>query len=558
MPGIFISYRHDDTAGYAGRLADDLTEKLGPGAVFMDIQALKPGIDYVEAIEQSIGACDTLILLIGRRWLTTTDEQGRRRLDDPVDLHRIEVASALKRGLRVIPVLVDGGRMPRQEELPADLALLARRQAYKIDDARWRYDVQQLVEVLQEEARRRELERLYADAEQAFERQAWDLAIRGFEAVLARDPTYRDAAARLEETERQKRLAELYAEGRELHRARRWHDVDAAFQRIHALDPAYADPDQLLASARRALADEASDNDLAALYAQGRLHVEFRRWAQAVETLEALQAKQPGYRDTAALLLKARRELERRQAADASRAALEADGGGPGQEVDGGQGSSRTVALSVALGWLVGAAIGEAGYVIARYGVGPMALSTSWLVGGVLAATITGLALAWAPRHRVRALGGAVVAGCVIALLDGLVYTRIRVPLSRTLAASRVSPELALALDWSLMVVNAMLCAVVGGLVIGWLVRRRRPLAGTMLFLVAGMALVGAGLGALAQLALQYLLPWPDDVWSARGRFAAWLVLGLWLVGRYLIRAPTPARADVADGDLPQPGQQAI
>jgi hypothetical protein len=187
MAGIFISYRRDDTAGYAGRLADDLIEQFGAERVFMDVQALKPGIDYVEAIEQSIGVCDILIVLIGRRWLTAVDESGHRRLDDPADLHRIEIASALKRDLRVIPVLVDGGRMPRQEHLPADLAPLARRQACEIDDASWRYDVQQLIGVLNEEVQQRELGRLYGDAIQAFDRQTWDLAIRGFEAVLVRD-----------------------------------------------------------------------------------------------------------------------------------------------------------------------------------------------------------------------------------------------------------------------------------------------------------------------------------------------------------------------------------
>jgi hypothetical protein len=550
MPGIFISYRRDDTAGYAGRLADGLTAHFGAERVFMDAQALRPGMDYVEAIEQSIGSCDILILLIGRRWLTTVDADGHRRLDDPTDLHRIEIASALKRDLRVIPVLVDGGRMPRQEDLPADLALLARRQACEIDDASWRYDVQQLIGVLDEEIQRRELERLYADAAQASDRQAWDLAIRGFEAVLARNPAYRDAADRLKEAERQKRLSELYAQGRELHRARRWHDVDAAFQRIHALDPAYGDPDHLLDSARRALADQAPDNEVAALYAQGRLHVEFRRWSQALETLEALQARQPGYRDTEALLLRARRELQRRQSAGSlDQSELEAEPGfGDGVEVP-----PQALGVSVLLGALVGAALAESGYVLVREPLGPLLFSLSWWIGAGLATAMTALALTAATRHRRWAVGIAIVVGLGAASLDAAIYSEIRVPLGHVLEASRVSFDLQTTLDWALMMLNAMVCVLASGLLVALLACRRNRLIGlSSLLLVAVATLAGAALGVLGQLAIQYLIPWPDEIWSAWFRFVVWLLAGGWLLGWRLTRPPTFAGLRSPDSGAPR------
>jgi len=159
MPGIFISYRRGDSAGYAGRLADELIARFGQDRVFVDIEGLKPGDDYIESIERSVGSCDALLVIIGHRWLTETDEGGRRRLDDPDDLHRLEIAEALERNVRVIPVLVGGARMPRTQDLPDGLTRLARRQSCEIGDARWHYDVQQLIGVLDAEIRRRDLER---------------------------------------------------------------------------------------------------------------------------------------------------------------------------------------------------------------------------------------------------------------------------------------------------------------------------------------------------------------------------------------------------------------
>ena len=117
----------------------------GDDAVFEDIAAIEPGMDFTEAIEKKLASVDVLLAVIGPRWLDIADKKtGKRRLDDPDDLVRREIATALKRGIRVVPVLVGGAALPSAEELPEDLQGLIRRNACELSDIRWDYDVQQL------------------------------------------------------------------------------------------------------------------------------------------------------------------------------------------------------------------------------------------------------------------------------------------------------------------------------------------------------------------------------------------------------------------------------
>ncbi|MFL6203102.1 MAG: TIR domain-containing protein [Thermoanaerobaculia bacterium] len=146
---IFINYRREDSAGHAGRLFDALSSHFA-GRLFMDVDTLEPGVDFVEAIEQAVGSCEVLIVIIGREWLTIEDQAGRRRLDNPGDFVRLEVESALARKIRVIPVLVQDAPMPRAEELPESLVRLARRNAIELSDARWAYDVDRLARTIQD------------------------------------------------------------------------------------------------------------------------------------------------------------------------------------------------------------------------------------------------------------------------------------------------------------------------------------------------------------------------------------------------------------------------
>jgi len=149
MSGIFISYRREDSGGHAGRLFDRLRDHFGKKRVFMDVTRIEPGEDFVEAIDRAVGSCDVLLAVIGRQWLTCTDETGRRRLDNPNDLLRVETATALKRNVRVVPVLVQGAKTPSTEALPKDLKRLTRRQAVELRDTRWDADIADLITILE-------------------------------------------------------------------------------------------------------------------------------------------------------------------------------------------------------------------------------------------------------------------------------------------------------------------------------------------------------------------------------------------------------------------------
>lgn len=150
MRSIFISYRRDDTAGYAGRLHEVLAGHFGDTSVFRDIDAIQPGTDFVRSIEAAVARSGAVIVLMGRDWVTITDQQGGRRLDDPTDFVRLEIALALEHGIDVIPVLVEGAQPPSPASLPGPLAPLARLQAIEITEQRWKYDVGRLVSRLEE------------------------------------------------------------------------------------------------------------------------------------------------------------------------------------------------------------------------------------------------------------------------------------------------------------------------------------------------------------------------------------------------------------------------
>ena len=145
---VFISYRREETAYPAGWLYDRLDERFGDAQVFKDVDSIPLGDDFVAAITTAVGSCDVLLALIGDKWLTITDERGRRRLDDPHDFVRLEIEAALARNVRLIPVLVDGARMPRADELPDSLAGLVRRQALELSPSRFDSDTNRLARVL--------------------------------------------------------------------------------------------------------------------------------------------------------------------------------------------------------------------------------------------------------------------------------------------------------------------------------------------------------------------------------------------------------------------------
>ncbi len=145
---IFISYRRADSAGWAGRLHGDLRQRFGADRVFRDV-AIAPGVDFRDHIEGVMDGCEVLLAVIGPRWATVTGPGGRRRLDAPDDLVRLEIERALGRpDVQVIPVLVEGAAIPAADDLPEGLRPLSRRNAVEVTDLRWEYDVERLCDYL--------------------------------------------------------------------------------------------------------------------------------------------------------------------------------------------------------------------------------------------------------------------------------------------------------------------------------------------------------------------------------------------------------------------------
>jgi hypothetical protein len=145
---IFISYRRDDSEGEAGRLFDDLVRAYGDDTVFMDVAGIQPGLDFRKAIDANVSGCGVLLAMIGPTWTSVADASGNRRLDNPSDFVRLEIAAALARSIPVIPVLVHSAKMPLADQLPDDLKDLAYRNSVEITHARWNSDVALLIGAL--------------------------------------------------------------------------------------------------------------------------------------------------------------------------------------------------------------------------------------------------------------------------------------------------------------------------------------------------------------------------------------------------------------------------
>jgi hypothetical protein len=148
MPALFISYRRDDSAGYAGRVYDRLCAHFGSRQVFMDVDGIKLGDDFVKVLDETEKGCSALLVVIGPSWLTIASATGTPRLFDPQDFVRLEIAAGLQANIRLCPVLVGGAAMPPAEQLPEPLAPLARVQAMVLHDTSFQRDADQLIAAL--------------------------------------------------------------------------------------------------------------------------------------------------------------------------------------------------------------------------------------------------------------------------------------------------------------------------------------------------------------------------------------------------------------------------
>src|SRR6516165_6471840 len=132
---IFINYRRDDSAGHADLL-------------FIDVDAISLGVNFIKVLRDEVAKCDVLLALIGPNWLNVRDEEGNRRLDNPSDFLRIEIAAALQRDIPVIPILLNGARMPKASQLPKDLEELAVRNGLDIRHTSFHSDMDKLIRAL--------------------------------------------------------------------------------------------------------------------------------------------------------------------------------------------------------------------------------------------------------------------------------------------------------------------------------------------------------------------------------------------------------------------------
>ena len=313
---IFLSYRRDDTGGHTGRLYDKLVHQLGEERVFLDIDNVPIGVDFVDAIDQTLDECLVVVVMIGPRWLATPSADGSRRIDNVGDFHRLEIERALVRDLRIVPVLVGGASMPQQSELPISIRPLARRNAFELTDRRFGLDAAKLVEVLQSALLEEERRQAIAERE-ANERQAQTLALEEaalrrkqeeaeLEAIAERDReakalALRDAASRREweETELQAR-AERQLKVREA-QAQALAVEEAALRRKQEEVEMEAIAERDREAKALALRDAASRREREATELQERAERELKKSEAQAKTLASLEASLHRKREQAEL-----------------------------------------------------------------------------------------------------------------------------------------------------------------------------------------------------------------------------------------------------------------
>lgn len=147
---IFLSYRRDDSRHLADRIYDRLVAHFGQKVIFKDVDSIAMGVDFRRALKEAVSKCAVVLAVIGHRWVEIRDESGRRRLDDPNDIVRFEIETALRGKTPVVPVLVDGAKMPKPDEIPSSLQDLLFRNGTEVrPDPDFHRDVNRLIEACQ-------------------------------------------------------------------------------------------------------------------------------------------------------------------------------------------------------------------------------------------------------------------------------------------------------------------------------------------------------------------------------------------------------------------------
>jgi formylglycine-generating enzyme required for sulfatase activity len=269
---IFISYRRSDASGYAGRLFDRLSTHFGDENIFMDVEDMDPGVDFVEILEQAVTASYVLIVLIGSQWLGVEDEDGQRRLDNPEDFVRIEVAAALDRSVRVIPVLVQDARMPGSRELPSVLQKLSRLNAINIRHERFNADVDRLI---------RSIESYLVEIAEMREREILEKEAR---AQVERDRMAKELA------QREEQINAYLGKARAALKEKDWEPAQRNYRELLRMQPNHTE-------AQLGLQNASQNLELAQLYGQAILFQDEGLLDRALQNLRQIQEKNADYRD---------------------------------------------------------------------------------------------------------------------------------------------------------------------------------------------------------------------------------------------------------------------
>jgi TIR domain/Sel1 repeat len=318
--GIFISYRREDSSGSARGIYDRLARGLGRKNVFFDVDSIAPGVDFVELLTERVSVCDALVAVIGADWVSSVDRSNRRRIDNQRDFVRIEIEAALHRGVRVIPVLVDGATMPEAEDLPESLRKLVRLQGVEVSHTRFDTDVRKLTHTL----------RLWANQLRQQEAAEAERA--------AREERQRREAAEAARVEEARRLAEVEvtrlarAQGRAEEAAEAERSAREEHERREADEAARAEEARRLAEVAAARVAEEERRAQAAAEAE-RIAREERERQEATDLTRAEEARRKaeaeatrraeeerGAQEGADAERAAREECERQEAAEAPRA----------------------------------------------------------------------------------------------------------------------------------------------------------------------------------------------------------------------------------------------
>jgi hypothetical protein len=147
---VFISYRRQDSAPYTRLIRQSLAKYMNEQEIFMDIDTIEDGEDFIDSIAEAVSSCDVMLVVIGNQWGDAKTNQGEQRIFLDNDFVRLEIATALQQGCHVIPILVGGAQMPSADQLPDDLEPLWRLHARELSDTRWEYDIEQLAGVIAE------------------------------------------------------------------------------------------------------------------------------------------------------------------------------------------------------------------------------------------------------------------------------------------------------------------------------------------------------------------------------------------------------------------------